>query len=262
MKPYYFILKTTLKQEGANPRRLVLGILVTLFRVGLLAAVYKVAYKYGPASLPYANAIWSFGMYFLVVLNLGIRDLFKVIEQDIVNGEVETQLIKPVDWRAAKVAETLGKKLPEFIIQLFILPLALWLLVGLPDVGFWSVSFLLAFVLLIPLAVMCAICMFMMVGFAAFWLNDAKSVYRILDKTILILGGAFVPIALLPHTLQLLVRYTPMGLYAAPTQLFNPGLAHVLWQTVASSLVWSVALLVAMHIMWRRAQTKLEVNGG
>jgi ABC-2 type transport system permease protein len=262
MRAYLRIFKTAIRQEGANPNRLLLGCLMTIFRVSLLAVIYKVAYSYGAASLSYANAIWSFGIYFTFILNLGLRDIFKVMEQDIINGEVETQLVKPVDWRMAKLVELVGKKLPEFILQLILLPIVLLLLVGAPQVGFWSVSFLLSFVILVPLAMICAVCMFMLVGFTAFWLNDAKSVFRILDKTVLILGGGFVPIALLPVALQAFVRFTPIGIYAAPTQLFNPNLPHVLVPTIISAIVWSVILLLCVNFAWQRAQTKLEVNGG
>lgn len=264
LRAYYCIFRTALRQEGANPKRLIVGNLVSIFRITLMASIYKVAYEFGGGNtaLPYANAIWGFGIYFAFILNLGMRDIFKVIENDVITGEVETQLIKPVDWRWAKVAELLGKRSLEFCLQLAILPFVLLLIVGPPSVGFWSAGFLSAFLVFVPLAIVCAVCLFMLVGFTAFWLNDAKSVYRIVDKTVLILGGGFVPIALLPEALQTFVRYTPFGIYTAPTQLFNPNISHALMQMMISALFWGAVLIFGVNYVWHKAQAKIEVNGG
>ena len=264
LNAYYHIFRTSLRQEGANPKRLIIGNVASIFRITLLAFIYKVAYEFGGnnTTLPYANAIWGFGIYFAFILNLGMRDIFRVIENDVITGEVETQLIKPVDWRWAKVADLLGKRSLEFFLQLLILPFALLLIVGPPDVGFWSAGFLSAFLVFVPLAIVCAVCLFMLVGFTAFWLNDAKSVYRIVDKSVLILGGGFVPIALLPEALQTFVRFTPLGIYAAPTQLFNPNVSQFLVQMMISALFWGAILIYGVNLIWRKAQTKIEVNGG
>jgi ABC-2 type transport system permease protein len=264
LRPYCRIFRTALRQEGANPKRLIIGNLASIFRITLLAFIYKVAYEFGGSNtnLPYANAIWGFGIYYAFILNLGMRDIFRVIENDVITGEVETQLIKPVDWRWAKVTELMGKRSLEFLLQLAILPFALLLLVGPPSIGFWSAGFLGAFLVFVPLAVVCAVCLFMLVGFTAFWLNDAKSVYRIVDKSVLILGGGFVPIALLPEALQAFVRFTPLGIYAAPTQLFNPNISHALVQMMISALIWGATLIFGVNYVWHKAQAKIEVNGG
>lgn len=261
-RPYLRVLTASARENSANPRQIVAAISVSLFRVFLLSAIYAVAYKFGKAGLSYENAIWSLAIYFAFIINLGIRDLFKAVEQDVQSGEVELQLIKPLDWRLTKICQAIGKNCIEFTLQLIVLPLFLLLIVGVPDVSFWSPMFLLSFVVLTVFAVVSACCLFMCVGLTAFWLNDAKSVFRMVDKTILVFGGAFVPIALLPPAIQTVVRFSPFGVYAAPTQLFNPAVTSVLTGYLLSAVFWTICLILLNNLMWRRAQSRIEVNGG
>jgi len=71
-----------------------------------------------------------------------------------------------------------------------------------------------------------------------------------------------VPIALLPQTVQLFVRYSPFGVYSAPTQLFNPALTQHIVPMLVSAVFWSVVMLAFCQFVWRRAMMRIEVNGG
>lgn len=260
---YWQIVRTSAREDRANTLRLIMGVLISIARVGLIAAIYKVAYEAtNDTPLSYANAIWSIGIYFAFILNLGLRNIFKLVEQDVTTGTVEIGLIKPLDWRLVKTCQLLGKNGIEFLVQLAVLLLVLFLFVGLPDVSHLTLPVILGFIVLTGLAVVTAITMFLTVGLCAFWLNDAKSVYRILDKIALIFGGGFVPIALLPVVAQLFVRYSPFGVYAAPTQLFNPGIVPHLLSVIISAVLWSAALIVFCQFVWRKAERRIEVNGG
>lgn len=261
-RPYWRVARTSARENAANPSQLTANIASSLFRIFLLAAIYAAAYRVGTVVLGYENAVWSLAVYFAFIINLGLRDLFRVAERDVQSGEVELQLVKPLDWRLMKVCQVLGKNCVEFALQLLMLPLFLVLIVGLPDVSFWSPAFLVGFAVMTMFSVVSATCLFLSIGLAAFWLNDAQSVFRIFDKAILVFGGGFVPIALLPEVVQTVVRFSPFGVYAAPTQLFNPGISTVLLSYLLSAVAWTAALVLFCGFLWRRAQARIEVNGG
>ncbi len=264
LRPYLHIIRTAAREDSANTKRLVGGILVSVVRVGLIAAVYKVAYQHygGRPGLSYENTVWSIAIYFAFILNLGLRNVFKVVERQVKTGAVEVGVIKPIDWRLARVCELIGKNGIEFLLQLIVLPAFLLLVVGPPDVSYLSAASLAAFGFLTLLAMVAAASMFLTVGLTAFWLNDAQSVFRLLDKIVVVFGGAFVPIALLPHTVQLFVRYSPFGVYAAPTQLFNPALTRAMLPMIISAVIWSIVLVGLCNLVWKRAMVRIEVNGG
>ncbi len=259
-RPYWRIVVASAREDTWQRR--VGAVAVTFFRVFLLSAIYAAAYQFNKPSLPYQNAVWSLAVYFAFISNLGLRHLFTLVERDVQTGEIEVQLIKPVDWRLAKLCQLLGKNGTVFLVQLFISPIFLLLLINKPDISFWTMPFLLMFFVLTTLAIISASSLFLSIGLAAFWLNDAKSVFRLFDKAILVFGGGFVPIALLPQGVQTFVRFSPLGVYSAPTQLFNPQIASVLPGYVLSAIVWTGVLVYICNVIWKRALLRIEVNGG
>lgn len=262
---YLQVMRMSAREDRANPTRIAGSMLVGVVRMILLAAIYKVAYSTSAgssASLPYQNALWSIGIYFALIIGLGMRNVFKLVDREVKNGSVEVALIKPLDWRLTKICVQIGKNILEASLLVVAFVVTLTVLVGMPDVGFMTPGFIAGYLLIMVLAIIASSALFVAVGLTAFWLNDAQPTYRIVDKFILIFGGAFVPIALLPDVVQNVVRYSPFGVYAASTQLFNPGLAPHLVATIISSVVWTVLTVWFCNWVWQRAEQRIEVNGG
>jgi ABC-type uncharacterized transport system permease subunit len=261
--PYLNLIRAYARAERANARRIAVAVTLSVVRVSLIAAIYRVAYhSIKVSALSYPNAIWSIAIYFAFIMNLGLRAIFVIVNREVHSGDIEVALLKPLDWRLSKICELLGKNGLEFIIQLIVMPVVLLLLVGPPDISHLTPVLGLDFVVLTALSIITASALFLTIGLSAFWLSDAQSLNRIIDKVILIFGGGFVPIALLPVAAQLFVRYTPFGVYAAPTQLFNPGIVAHIVPTMIAALFWSVALVALCQHVWNAAQRRIEVNGG
>ncbi|HKX73296.1 MAG TPA: ABC-2 family transporter protein [Candidatus Saccharimonadales bacterium] len=263
-RAYWRVFLTSAREDGANPKRLISTVLQMIGRVLLVVAIYKVAYGAtgGNHALTFTNAMWTIGLCFAYFLNLGIRNIYQPVEREIKDGSVETSLIKPLDWRAVKFLQLLGKSGVEFLIQLVVLPTVLLIVVGPPDVGHLSPGLIAVFVLILFMSVVTAGALFLTVGLTAFWLNDAKSVFRIVDKMALICCGTFVPLALMPDVMQWIVRFTPFNIYAAPTRLFDPTFVPMLVPTLIGGVVWMFLMLALCQFVWNRAGRKIEVNGG
>lgn len=262
---YLHVMRMAAREDRANPARIAGSILIGVVRIILLAAIYKVAYSaVGGTSktLPYENALWSIGIYFALIIGLGMRNVFKLVDREVKDGSVEVALVRPLDWRLTKVCTLIGRNLLEASLLIVVFSITLFVLVGAPETGFWNVGFVAGYLVIMLLAIVASSALFVAVGLTAFWLNDAMPAYRIVDKCILIFGGAFVPIALLPDLVQDIVRYSPFGVYAASTQLFNPGLQRTLLPTIISSLVWTVVTVLFCNWVWKRAEARIEVNGG
>ena len=262
---YLHVMRMAGREDRANPARIVGSIFLGIVRIILLAAIYKVAYhavSSTSSTLPYSNALWSIAVYFALVIGLSMRNVFKLVDREVKDGSVETALIRPLDWRLTKICIQLGKNVLEAFLLAIAFIITLSVLVGAPDISFWNVGFVVGSVVLICLAIIASSALFVTVGLTAFWLNDAMPVYRIVDKFIMIFGGAFVPIALMPGVVQDVVRYSPFGVYAASTQLFNPGLQYHLLPTIISSVIWTILTVLFSNWVWKRAEARIEVNGG
>jgi|GEM_PF-897258 len=260
---YWQVMLMSAREDRANPLRLAGSLALGVLRMVLLAAIYKVAYSVTHTStMPYANALWSIALYFTFVIGLSVRNVFKLVEQEVKSGAVEVSLIKPLDYRMVKICQQIGKNLLESSLLMIAFAVTLWILVGLPSVSYITPWFVAGYILLMILGVVAASAAFLTVGLVAFWLNDSQSVFRIVDRMIMVFGGAFVPIALLPDGVQTVLRFSPLGIFAASTQFFNPGLVTHMVPTIISGIVWSALLLLLCHWIWRRAEQRIEVNGG
>src|SRR2546421_12224258 len=117
-RPYWSVAKAAARENSANAKQIAASIGLALARIFLLSAIYVVAYRYRRVNLSYENAIWSLAVWFAFNINLGLRDVFKVVERDVQSGEIETQLVRPLDWRLVKICQVLGKNGLEFLLQL------------------------------------------------------------------------------------------------------------------------------------------------
>jgi ABC-2 type transport system permease protein len=263
LRAYWRVFAVSAREDRANPSRIGGSIFIGVTRMIMLSAIYKAAYAVtGGSGFSCANAMWSIGLYFAIVFGLGLRNIFRLIDNDIKSGAVEAGLIKPLDWRLTKVCTLLGRSLLEAFLLMVAFAVSLAILVGLPDVGHITLGFAVGYLVLLVLALVASGALFTTVGLSAFWLNDALPVQRIVEKVILVFGGAFVPIALLPDAVQSIVRYSPFGMYAASTQLFNPGLVQTLLPTVISAIIWTILTVLFCGWVWKCAERRMEVNGG
>jgi ABC-type uncharacterized transport system permease subunit len=263
LRAYWRVLAISASEEGANPKRLISAVVQLLARLALIVAIYQAAYLANPnPGLSYQNAVWSIGMYLAFVMALGIRQVSRMIDLEIKAGNVETHIIKPLDWRLVILCRLLGRSGLEFLCNLVVIPLMLALFVGLPDVSFVAPWMAVVFVFIMVFVAAAVSAIFITVGMSAFWLNDAQSVYRIVDKTMAAFAGAFVPIALLPAVIQEFVRVSPFGVYASLQNLFNPRVAELMIPTIISAVVWTIVLIAFCQWVWKRAERRIEVNGG
>jgi ABC-type uncharacterized transport system permease subunit len=264
LNAYWQVMRFAAREDSANPMRIAASVALGIARMVLLAAIYKVAYTAtgGDNALSYAAAVWSIGLYFALVMGLNVRHVFKLIEHEVVSGKVEVGLLRPVDWRLSKLCQQVGKNVLECVALVVAFTAALIVLVGVPDLSHISVQFTVGYTVLLILAIVSAGVMNITIGLAAFWLNDAESVYRIVDKAVMIVAGAYVPVALLPELMQTVLRYSPFGVYGASTQLFNPELNTYMIPTLWSAAGWTLFFVVLCQLVWKRAQRRIEVNGG
>jgi ABC-2 type transport system permease protein len=101
------------------------------------------------------------------------------------------------------------------------------------------------------------------IGLLAFWIQDVAPVYWVWQKLMFVLGGLMLPLELYPAFVQRAALFTPFpSLLAAPasfvlgTHLVTPG-------ALAGRLaIWSVATALGVSWIFRRAVSRVTINGG
>jgi ABC-2 type transport system permease protein len=120
----------------------------------------------------------------------------------------------------------------------------------------------------VMLAVILGHVLFMLIyallGFSAFILIEIWPFGRLLDDTIRLLAGGFIPLAVLPGFLRAIAYALPFKfLYSFPLELlFNSADMSKLFENFALLIVWIFVFAMLNIVMYRLALKKAVVQGG
>lgn len=233
---------------------------IALFLV--LFSIYSTAYsgKAAGGLLSLNTAMWSLGVYSLFWAS-GVRSLYLDVQSEVQTGAIETRMTLPVSYPMLKICERLGKGAWIGVLHFTTLVFLFTFLVGQPEVGEFTTRILyFGPMFLVGLAI--ASCLFVIIGLSSIWLYDSKPLFWLIDKTGMILGGAYVPLVILPTIIQSIASWLPPGAMFSSTRVFAgnflSGAAELLFREVMVAAV-CVGLLA---LVWRQAQRKINVNGG
>jgi viologen exporter family transport system permease protein len=191
---------------------------------------------------------------------LSVPPIFLAIEADVRSGDVACQLVRPVSYVGARVAEGAG----DAAVRLLFLGAAgatgAWLIAGGMPAGARG---LLLVPPLVVLSTLLAVLAGVAIGLSAFWIVDSSPVMWIWSKLVFVLGGLFLPLEIYPTWLRDLARWTPF-----PAMLWGPARMTFGWaprlalETGTELVAWNVLLLGVLAWFGRRAAVRLTVHGG
>jgi ABC-2 type transport system permease protein len=229
----------------------------------MMLVIYRYAFAYvgGPINGVNAEiAVWSILVYH-VLMYTQFRGIFTTINDEIKRGSLETQLNKPYGYLHFKLFEHFGKGLPNLIIlSATIVPLLYVLTGGIPTtLDFQSI---LAAALLVVGGTMVSGALYVLTVLPALWIDDAQPAFWIVDKSIMLFGGGYFPMALLPGAFQTFANSTPFGAPMFATQMFLSDFTERWVFLLGVQVFWIAVLFAAVSVIFARAQHKLSINGG
>jgi ABC-2 type transport system permease protein len=260
---YLFIYRLSIKETLYYPKKLQTSAILVPFRILILLAIYTYAFHYIGQDIngvDAAIAVWSIAVYHLL-LYMQFRGVFKTIDEEARKGTLELQINKPYSYVAYKFWEQFGKGLLSFLVSAaVVIPILLLFTHGFPS----SASFprLLYALLLAAAGTMVSAGLYILIALPSLWINDSRPFFWIVDKAILIFGGAYVPLALLPSSFQTFANFTPFGAPMFATQMFNPTFLSQWPLLLVAQLFWVIFFFILIKIVFQRAQRKLSINGG
>ena len=233
-------------------------IVVTL----ILFGIFQVAFAQTGSirGLTFVAAMWSLAMYSLW-WGIGIRNLYSDIANTIKDGGIETRIVRPQHFLAYIVAFRLGRQVNFFVLQIIVNGVLLLWLVGLPPVD-PTLAWFASTVALFIGGMIIALFMYICIGLTTFWLDDSMPVMWIMDKSTMILGGSFVPVALLPSAVRRFAEWSPFGAIMSFAQAFSPDFSGRFPSLFSSQLLWIALLGLLCVTMWNRGRKKIAINGG
>lgn len=257
------IIHTLFKDQVQYPDRLIADTFSILARCGVLLCLYWYVFKLRGGLVngtPYITAAWSIFFYFAFSV-LRLREVARVIMRDVRSGTVEVLFNKPISYLPYRAWWQIGTGLYPFVAAVVVGSIALTLIVGIP--GTMRLGIFIPTLLLTTLSgAVLSILLYSIVGLCAFWLEEINPLFWITDKTVMILGGSFLPVALFPDTMYKLARYSPFGATQFLTHTVYPSWQNQWPWLIATQLIWIAILLGIVVLMSRAAHRKVSINGG
>jgi ABC-2 type transport system permease protein len=260
-RPYRAIARATLRSVLAFRLQFGLSLLSVLFQLVAMLTVWHALL----ATRTVPGFSWpQMEVYLLVGFSSGslVSTLSDFrISYKIRTGQVALDLVKPVDYQGARLAETAGSLVTELasICIVWAVMFAFGLRISLPPTRYlalFAVSF--ALIGLLKFSVV------YLTGLLCFWTQNYVGLQWARLAVTSLLSGAVVPLSLLPHWLGTTAQWLPFaGMSSTPGLILIGDAAG--WYAVRLVLVqlaWAVALWLVARLAWRGALRQLTIHGG
>ncbi len=257
------ILKTLIKDSFQYPSRLIADTIVVIARCGVLLVLYWYVFKLNNGVInntTFLFSAWSIFFYFSLS-TLKLRQISRLIMQDVQSGNVEVLFSKPISYLFYRMWWQIGEGLYSFLVITVFAVIILFLIIGFPStmlIGIFIPTLILTFIF----AVILSLLLYSIIGLLSFWIEDINPVFWIVDKTIMILGGSYLPIALFPTFMYKIALYSPFG-----ASQFVSHTVYTSWQTnwyklIGIQLFWIILMGFIVYLIFRKVKQRVSVNGG
>jgi ABC-2 type transport system permease protein len=255
----YVVAKNSTEQKKRVIFQMINHVAFLLFSFYL----YKYVYDLLPSmqsKLPLPNAIWSMSVYFIVFW-LGIRNIERKFRADILSGNIEMYLLRPIGYIWQKVFVVIGEGFASFVSAFILSVLISYLVVGLPIVDTSFVLWVLGALLVLILSQVLCCFIFILCGLTGFWLESSEPAHFIVSKLIMIFGGAWVPVAFFPEIMQKFAEFSPFGGAVAISFAMYPDFMERFPLLILNVVFWIIVCAIFTYVVSKRAFKKLAVNG-
>lgn len=259
---YFAVYQLNVRRALAEPLRAFAHALLFGVRLFFLFIIYSYTYAYTGAGsvMPLASVLGALAIY-NVLLASNLRLVFSIISKDIKSGHFEVSLLRPINYLVAASVGRFGHVITLTAATgcTALICFALFSPSLPPTLGIAMAAWGL---LLALLGIALSGALYTLIALPALWINDAEPFYYITDKTILILGGAYVPVFLFPDWLKAISEYSPFGAVMAATRVFDADFLTYAPQYALTQLVWLILLTGAVFCVFRLARRHIAINGG
>ncbi|MDF2924899.1 MAG: daunorubicin transporter permease [Paenibacillaceae bacterium] len=239
------------------------GILIYLVNIGaqyfLWGAIYSGQDGLGGMSMSqmttYVAVAWMARAFYF-------NNLDREIGNEIRDGSVAIQFIRPYPYLVVKIMQAFGEGL--FRLLLFSTPgmLLVWLLfpVRFPnDPLLWA-----AFLSMLLLSFVINSQINILTGLFAFFIENSEGMMRFKRVLVDLFSGLIIPVSFFPGWAETVLRLLPFqAITYLPSSVFAGRTEDIrIWGVIGVQLLWLALLMIPIIIMWRQARRRLFVQGG
>ncbi|HUL05957.1 MAG TPA: ABC-2 family transporter protein [Candidatus Acidoferrum sp.] len=253
----FFLLgwRRAIAEPAALTGRLLLYLLIlAIFRQLWLATPLQ---ELGPDAPTAADMLWYVTVTEWIVFAAGLP--YRVVEDQIRSGQIESALLRPLPYAAATLAEWSGATAFYLLVMGGAgTAAAAWLTGTAPPTAAAAPLIVASGVVGCAIALLCQL----QLGYAAAWLGTSAPLFWIWQKLLFVCGGLLLPLTLYPPALRGLAEYGPFAaiLFAPGSLILAPAgtsVAGILGRQVA----WFAAIALLTVAVDRAATARLSRRG-
>ncbi len=259
---YTFIARIAARQQLAYRGELWMRSLSMVLYLGIFVALWSAVFAmHGGAAMSgygLAEMVWYLAITETVTLSSSRS--FAAIAEAVKSGDLVYTLTRPVSYPFFQVAQSLGDSLPRLALNF--LTAALVVLIG---TRLWAGSGpgFLAFLGMALLALVLDALVAVLIGLAAFWLEEVTPIFWIYQKLLFTVGGLFLPLEFFPDWLRRIAEWLPFRFIAsAPARAFVAFDPAEIVSAVLGQLGYIAAIAALLLLVWRSARRRMVLHGG
>jgi len=190
------------------------------------------------------------------------NNLDREIAEEIREGKVAIELIRPYNYLLTKVMQGLGEgifrfiffSIPGFIIVAFIFHLQIPF--NATTLGLFLIASFFSFIINTQIN--------LLTGLMAFFLHNNVGFIQAKRVIIDLFSGLTIPITFFPLWAQHIMKFLPFqGISYIPSMIFAQGMkGNALIQALGFQLIWAIGLCIPIVLIWQKAKKQLIVQGG
>ncbi len=243
------------------------ALLISMLSAGVAYAVPMLVWRhiYAGASRPLAIPAQRLFPYLLIAGCLNFAFAMNVegrIGQRIRLGLIATDLLRPVDFQLAQLAQALSDGVFNLalVVPIFGVALLFWGRSALPD----SAASLLAFAISVLLSFVILFAVSFIFVLATFVTNSGYGVFVARNALQQTFSGLSAPLALFPAGLRAVSEWLPFRhTIHTPVSIYLGWLRGAeVWRGLGAQVLWALGLLLLGRFLLGRALRRFDIQGG
>lgn len=187
------------------------------------------------------------------------------IAEEVLDGSISMNLIKPVNYRTRLLFSTLGSSIYRFIavgIPIW-LGLELYRYFALGE-NFHSLQIVLLYLISISLSLGIIFLINFTYGLLSFYITNLWGFRQMKNVIIVFLSGRLIPLVFFPDWLQKVLNFLPFSsINYTPVMIYIGKYTGVqIIYSIALQLFWLISLFYLSEFAWKRSVKRLTILGG
>ncbi len=262
IRKYIAVLQVSIASNLAYIAEVFFRALLLIVLVFILSQLWKTTFASRGVKTLSGFSIADMVWYLILAesIAMSLPALTRRIDQEVRSGQLAYLVGRPCNYVLYNFAQYLGERIVRFGMNLLVGIVLAFILVGMPHFTWMGV-------VAWPLVVFLALCIdfvaYMTIGLLAFWTENTDSFSLIFSRLTLVLGGVLAPLEIFPQPLRSIAQALPFS-----TILYGPSrtLVHFEFDRFVALLGQQVLVLAVggliLFAVYQVAIRRVNINGG